>query len=108
MAVADIDVERLALERLRTGTFNEAAIANDMPERRFRRVDFEFRAPAEDVGFRRRLDRFPYVPDNPARLDQDCYETFNIQVQGLMKRLAATRIKRLCIGVSGGSIPHTR
>lgn len=102
MAVADIDVERLALERLRTGTFNEAAIANDMPERRFRRVDFEFRAPAEDVGFRRRLDRFPYVPDNPARLDQDCYETFNIQVQGLMKRLAATRIKRLCIGVSGG------
>lgn len=102
MAVADIDVERLRLERMRTGTFNEAAIANQMPERRFRRISFRFDPPERDVGFERCIDRFPFVPDDPARLDQDCYEAFNIQVMGLAQRLEASSIDRVCIGVSGG------
>ena len=102
MAVADVDIERLQLERMRTGTFNEAAIANQMPDRRFRRVMFRFDPPTEDVGFRRCVDRFPFVPDDAAKLDEDCYEAFNIQVTGLVKRLEATGIERLCIGVSGG------
>lgn len=102
MAVADVDIERLQLERMRTGTFNEAAIANHMPDRRFRRVMFRFDPPTEDVGFRRCVDRFPFVPDDAAKLDEDCYEAFNIQVTGLAKRLEATGIERLCIGVSGG------
>lgn len=102
MAVADIDVERLQLERMRTGTFNEAAIARGMPERRFRRVSFAFDPPQNDVGFERCIDRFPFVPDDPARLDEDCFEAFNIQVSGLARRLEATGVKRVCIGVSGG------
>jgi NAD+ synthase (glutamine-hydrolysing) len=102
MAVADVDIERLQLERMRTGTFNEAAIANQMPDRRFRRVMFRFDPPTEDVGFQRCIDRFPFVPDDAAKLDEDCYEAFNIQVTGLVKRLEATGIERLCIGVSGG------
>ena len=102
MIVADIDVERLTLERMRTGTFNEAAMAAAAPERRFRRIRFAFDAPAGDVGFRRSLDRFPFVPDDAARLDEDCFEAFNVQVGGLAKRLEATGIRRVCIGVSGG------
>ena len=102
MAIADVDIERLQLERMRTGTFNEAAIANQMPDRRFRRILFQFVPPTEDVGFRRCVDRFPFVPDDAAKLDEDCYEAFNIQVTGLVKRLEATGIERLCIGVSGG------
>lgn len=102
MAVADVDVERLQLERMRTGTFNEAAIANDMPDRRFRRIMFQYDAPKGDVGFRRCVDRFPFVPDDAGKLDEDCYEAFNIQVTGLAKRLEATGIERICIGVSGG------
>lgn len=102
MAVADIDIERLQLERMRTGTFNEAAIANGMPDRRFRRVSFVLQPPAGDLGLRRRIDRFPFVPNDPARLDQDCYEAFNIQVTGLAKRLETTGISKICIGVSGG------
>ncbi len=50
----------------------------------------------------RPLDRFPFVPDDAARLDQDCFEAFNIQVQGLMRRMTATGSKTLVIGVSGG------
>ncbi|RIK94126.1 MAG: NAD(+) synthase [Proteobacteria bacterium] len=102
MAIADVDVDRLRLERLRTGTFNEAAIAQAMPEDRFRRIGFRFEPSMTDLGLRRAVARFPYAPADPARLDQDCYEAYSIQVQGLMKRLQATGIRRVCIGVSGG------
>ncbi|CAA0103057.1 Glutamine-dependent NAD(+) synthetase [Starkeya nomas] len=102
MAIADVDVDRLRLERLRTGTFNEAAIAQAMPEDRFRRIGFRFEPSMTDLGLRRAVARFPYASADPARLDQDCYEAYSIQVQGLMKRLQATGIRRVCIGVSGG------
>ena len=36
------------------------------------------------------------------RLEQDCYEAYNIQVSGLAQRLRAIGIKRVVIGVSGG------
>ena len=42
------------------------------------------------------------MPADPARLEQDCYEAYNIQVSGLAQRLRATGIKRVVIGVSGG------
>ncbi|HET7401067.1 MAG TPA: NAD(+) synthase [Usitatibacter sp.] len=102
IAVADVDVERLRLERLRTGSFNATGVAAGRPETRFRRIAFEHRSTYADIGLERKLDRFPFVPDDPAKLDLDCFEAFNIQVQGLAKRLEATRIERIVIGVSGG------
>ncbi|MBJ7409657.1 MAG: NAD(+) synthase [Phenylobacterium sp.] len=102
MAVADIDVERLRLERMRTPTFNDGAVAAGHPETRFRRIRFAHQPHFDDVGLIRPLDRFPFVPDDPARLDKDCYEAFNIQVQGLAKRIQATKSKHIIIGVSGG------
>ena len=102
MTVADIDVERLRLERMRTGTFNAAAAAAGHPEQNFRRIRFEHKPHADDVGLERCVDRFPFVPDDPKRLDQDCYEAFNIQVQGLIKRMQVTNGERIVIGVSGG------
>ena len=102
MAVADVDVERLRQERMRTVTFNAAAEAAGHPEREFRVVRFEHAPDFADVGLERRIDRFPFVPDDPLRLDLDCYEAFNIQVQGLTKRLQVTNGERIVIGVSGG------
>ncbi len=102
MAIADIDVERLRLERMRTPTFNDAAVTAGHPERAFRRVAFAHQPTFEDIGLIRPLDRFPFVPDDPARLDKDCYEAFNIQVQGLTKRIQATKTQHIIIGVSGG------
>ncbi len=101
-AIADIDVERLRLERMRTPTFNDAAAAAGHPEQRFRRVRFAHQPAFEDVGLIRPLDRFPFVPDDPDRLDKDCYEAFNIQVQGLIKRIQSTKTRHIVIGVSGG------
>jgi NAD+ synthase (glutamine-hydrolysing) len=102
LAVADIDVQRLRLERMRMGTFNDNAIAAGHPEKQARRIHFEHKPNLADIGFERALRRFPYVPNRPEQLDQDCYEAFNIQVQGLARRFQATSGKHLVIGVSGG------
>ena len=102
LVVADVDVGRIRQSRMRNGTFNDAARAAGDPEKAFRRVAFE----AETGGTRRDLlravPRFPFVPDDPDRLDEDCYEAFNIQVEALAKRLEAARAKTAIIGVSGG------
>lgn len=99
---ADLDLERLRLERLRNPTFSDNVRAAGEPERRFRRIDFAHEPDFADRGLIRDLRRFPFVPNTPARLEEDCYEAFNIQVEGLRKRLAATGSRHLVIGVSGG------
>jgi NAD+ synthase (glutamine-hydrolysing) len=102
LAYADVDVQRLRLERMRNGTFNDSAAAAGHPETRFRRVTFPFRARVEDSGLHRRIRRFPFVPADARELDADCYEAFNIQVEGLVTRFRATAGRHLVIGVSGG------
>lgn len=102
LVMADVDCERLTQERLRVGTFGDAATFAGQPETRFRRVHFEHQPDFADVGLRRAIRRFPFVPDTPERLDEDCYEAFNIQVEGLLKRVQSTGVEKLVIGVSGG------
>ena len=99
---ADIDAQKLRLERMRNGTFNDTAEAMGHPEQRFRKVAFETITAGVREGLFRPVRRFPFVPDDPARLDADCYEAFNIQVEGLVTRFRATAGKHLVIGVSGG------
>ncbi|PVW04226.1 NAD(+) synthase [Microbacterium sp. Gd 4-13] len=98
-SVADVDLDRLRQDRARQGTFDDNRRAHSDA---FRTVRFELSPPATDVGLKRALDRFPFVPDDPARLAQDCYEAFNIQVSGLEQRLRAIGQPKPVIGVSGG------
>jgi NAD+ synthase (glutamine-hydrolysing) len=65
------------------------------------------RTPPATGPLRRHHDRFPFVPDDPARLAQDCYEAYNIQVAGLVRRLKQIGGDKPggtkpVIGVSGG------
>ncbi|MFG6490938.1 NAD(+) synthase [Microbacterium sp. P03] len=98
-SVADVDLDRLRQDRLRQGTFDDNRRTYD-PQ--FRTVYFQLDPPSGDIGLRRTLDRFPFVPDDPARLAQDCYEAFSIQVSGLEQRLRAIGDPKPVIGVSGG------
>ena len=100
-AIADIDLDRLRQDRLRQGTFDDNRRA-EHADAMFRTVHFQLDPPARDVGLRRALDRFPFVPDDPARLAQDCYEAFNIQVSGLVQRMEAIGRPKPVLGVSGG------
>ena len=102
LVIADVDAERLTQERSRNGTFNDAASYAGHPGTRFRRIAFEHRPAFDDVGLIRDLRRFPFVPNTPGKLDEDCFEAFNIQVEGIAKRLVAAGARRLVIGVSGG------
>ena len=98
-AIADIDLDLLHQERLQMGSFDTDRRRH---RREWRRIGFKIEPPAGDVGFRRAIERFPFVPADVARLEQDCYEAYNIQVSGLMQRLHATGLKRVVIGISGG------
>jgi NAD+ synthase (glutamine-hydrolysing) len=102
LAIADVDVGRIRQERMRMNTFGDCVRANAAVRPAFRTIDFEFSAPSEPLALRRDIERFPYVPANPAMLRDNCYEAYNIQVQGLAQRLQATGLKKLVIGVSGG------
>src|SRR3546814_16846380 len=86
---------------MRISDWSSDVCSSDL-ETRFRRIGFEHRPDFADVGLRRAIRRFPFVPNAPARLDADCYEAFNIQVEGLLPRVAAPGTKRLVSGVSGG------
>ncbi|WP_454168361.1 NAD(+) synthase [Microbacterium paulum] len=100
-AIADIDLDRLRQDRLRQGTFDDNRVQN--PAAEFARViPFEVNPPASITTLRRPVDRFPFVPDDAARLDQDCYEAFSIQVSGLERRMRAIGSPKPVIGVSGG------
>ena len=59
----------------------------------FRRIAFRLDPPRGDIGLERKVERYPFVPADPARLEQDCYEAYNIQVSGLAQRLRATGIQ---------------
>ena len=102
MITADIDLERLQQERMRATSFNDAV--SDCRERlqSMRRVGFQLELPQAKVPLRRKVQRFPYVPADSRARDQRCYEAYNIQVHGLIKRLSSTGLKRIIIGVSGG------
>jgi len=103
----DVDLQRLRQERLRQGTFDDNRRTHDARVGGFRTLEFEVRPPEGDIGLLRKVDRFPFVPDDPERLALDCYEAYNIQVSGLEQRLHALRSiagahPKVIIGVSGG------
>lgn len=102
LVVADIDVQRIAMERVRLGTFRDCAANSKDEFAQFSPVTFKLGVPDEALPLQRKLDQFPFVPDDLARRDRDCFEAYNIQVQGLARRIEATNSKRVVIGISGG------
>ncbi|MGZ5565851.1 MAG: NAD(+) synthase [Limisphaerales bacterium] len=100
--MADVDLERLVQERMRMSSFNDSV--SDCSERikSIRRVPFAFQIPNGEIPLDRNIPRFPFVPADPLARDERCYEAYNIQVHGLMKRLQSTELERVIIGISGG------
>ncbi len=84
------------------GTFDDNRRHHRASAESFRRIEFRLDPPDGDIGLLRELERFPFVPADPQRLQQDCYEAYNIQVSGLEQRLRALGYPKVVIGVSGG------
>ena len=103
LVYADLDLERLAQERMRQTTFGQAVRHAREELRKFRTVGFATPLPRQEpLLLDRQYERFPYVPADPAGRGERCAEVYEIQVQGLVSRLRATGIKRVVIGISGG------
>ena len=102
--VADVDLERVSRERMRQNTFGQSVgrFKASLLEG-FRRIAFELPVPAgAATALCRKVERFPYVPADPARRDERCAEVYSIQVQALVQRLSASGIDKVVLGISGG------
>ncbi len=97
LIVADIDINRLAHDRLGSSSFRECG-----------RETKKFRVAATEIGdvppgkLRRTIDAHPFVPADPARRAERCREIFSMQVAALAKKLSGANRQKVVIGISGG------
>jgi NAD+ synthase (glutamine-hydrolysing) len=99
---ADLNLDRLLSDRATTSSFGDSIHDHRRVLARMQRVAFELGLGRGAVPLRREIERFPYVPADPASRTERCEEVYSIQVHGLETRLRATGIDRVVIGVSGG------
>lgn len=103
MIYADVDLERLAHERMHQQTFAQSARCHAEAVARFSVVRFPVKLPSDEVlPLERKVERFPYVPADRRRRDERCNEVYSIQVQALVQRLSSSGISKVVVGVSGG------
>lgn len=96
-AVADVDVQWLAHDRLHGTSFRD-----DETAAVFRTVTVRLGEAAGDAELKRPLAARPFVPGAAADRRAVCEEIFAIQSTGLARRLLAARAKAAVIGLSGG------
>jgi len=92
LTVADVDLQRMLQERLRTTTWSNAGEAYE--------VSFHMDMPAARL--ERKFPALPFVPDDIRDLSERCEMILNMQAAGLKTRLKHTGSKCAVIGVSGG------
>ncbi len=103
MAIADLDLEHLTLERLKNGTFASTRPAEgtaageawvELPPRKRSEI---FAGP-----LRRPVPPRPFVPEDLTKRAARCEEIFALQATGLATRLRHTGARQVVVGISGG------
>lgn len=103
LITADVDLDRLSHERMRTTTFGDSIHLHAAEVGRFRLLRFEIDVPRHDaLPLQRNVERFPYVPAEQSQRNFRCEEVYHIQVQALVQRLASRARSKVILGVSGG------
>jgi NAD+ synthase (glutamine-hydrolysing) len=112
LLIADLDLERLRMERVRINSFAEskpmsfsrdAAVerGRNHPEE-FLRVPFTLGRTGSPLPLYREIDPHPFVPRGKEQLRERCEEIFHSQITGLARRLAHVGDLDLTLGISGG------
>jgi NAD+ synthase (glutamine-hydrolysing) len=101
LLVADVDLDRLRVDRQRTNSFLDAALYPGVV-RPFERRTFALGERLFPADLRRSVEAHPFVPRGQEQLRERCEEIFHIQVAGLAKRLEYLGSPTITIGVSGG------
>jgi NAD+ synthase (glutamine-hydrolysing) len=104
LLVTDIDLQRVAQDRMRITSFSDCARDHRERVAAMRRIAFAPAGAAADGprDLRRAIERFPFVPHERASRDERCREVYSIQVAGLTTRMRASGIEKVLIGISGG------
>ncbi|MBB5040046.1 NAD(+) synthase [Prosthecobacter dejongeii] len=99
VAIADVDLQRLEHERVRSTAFRDAPATQS-----YSRITFNLGEPAAQTGaaLQRPLSAHPFVPPAGADRKAVCEEIFAIQATALARRLRQTRSKTAVLGLSGG------
>ncbi len=100
IALADVDLQRLAHERLENSSFAEAHA-----EHPHRALSFDLPEPAPPAALtllRPALSQTPFVPADPTQRVAHSREIFSLQSTGLAKRLRHTGATKVTVAVSGG------
>jgi NAD+ synthase (glutamine-hydrolysing) len=98
LLVTDLDLDRLTHDRIQTNSFNDARGFAE----KFRRVGFILEPTPREPKLLRAVEAHPFVPSDPATLDDRCREIFQTQVAALARRLSHIGTPPVSIGVSGG------
>ncbi len=96
LIISDIDVEKLAHERLRNNTYGISKT-----EKIFRILSVEFNDVQTKELFRH-ISSAPFIPSDELLRHETCEEVFSIQTSALAKRINHIGIKNVVIGISGG------
>ena len=99
----DIDYERIKFERTYSQNFegSTAAFNNNISYTRVVLDPMRVLDGSKDT-LKRTYQKNPFVPSDPATVDQRCKEIFSIQSSGLAKRMEHTRSRKAVVGISGG------
>lgn len=94
MLFADIDAEMLISERMKSGMFGLESDGYDI---------VRFTKPAaENPFFSRKINPYPFIPEDKKELSAYCAKIMELQAQGLKKRLRHINCKSMVLNISGG------
>ncbi len=91
---SDVDVLKLANDRLRNSSFMTNVLVND-----YKIIDVEVK---DSTKFDRIYKEYPFVPSSKIYRDERCKEIFTIQSAALARRLIQLNYPKCIIGISGG------
>ncbi len=97
LLVADIDIERLEMERRRSTTFRAASQQSETTV-----IEMEVPEGLRPSKLDREVNPTPFVPQQGQQREQTCRDIIKIQTLGLAQRLKKTNCKSAVIGISGG------
>lgn len=96
----DIDVEKLYHDRMKQNTYSDELRDNVINSDSYRNIYFYTDSITKNI--KRNINPHPFVPNNEQLRNDRCKEIFNIQINGLAKRIKHIGTKGLVIGISGG------
>lgn len=96
-----VDVQKLNSERLKRNSFADNADHILKAVEKSRIVECTI-SKLEQKDINRKINPYPFVPQDSRERNERCKEIFSIQSAGLVKRMKHTKTEKAIIGISGG------